>query len=74
MEKGMFLAVFVNKRTKEGEREREREWMGGRAEGWMNDGESVYCGKPTEREGAVPGANAICPLAPPLYLTQLEVI
>ena len=33
-ERGMFLAVFVHKRTK-----RERE------SGRMNDGESVYCGK-----------------------------
>ena len=39
----------------------------------MNDGESVYCGKPAEggRERAVPGANAICPPSPslPLHLT-----
>lgn len=54
----MFLAVFVHKRTKE------RERMDGRTDGRMNDGESVYCGKPTERARAS-GARGKCHLPSP---------
>ena len=46
------------------EQRREREWMGGRTDGRMNDGESVYCGKPTERARAS-GARGKCHLPSP---------